>query len=272
MFLCDYHVHSDISPDSRASMHQMVHASAQQGISQMCFTNHCDLVDWSTMKKVEGRPDAPERSVLKYRKMLEEFGAPPIDVRIGLELGEAQHDPEMARSLAKSEGMDFIMGSLHVLTGHGDFCMIDYKSAAQCYELYDKYMDEMLEIARLDFFDVMAHVGYCRRYMSRCGFDIALSMERYGDKICELFKIIIANGRGIEINCSGIRDGIEAYPNAPLLRVYRDLGGEILTIGSDAHRPEDAAKCVRDGFALAKDCGFSYISTFKSRKAEFVKI
>lgn len=272
MFLCDYHVHSDISLDSGATMHQMVKATAQMGITQMCFTNHCDLVDWSTMQKVTCRPDAPEKSLQKFAQMVQEHGRPPIDVRIGLELGEAQHDPQQAASLAATQGIDFIMGSLHILLGHGDFCLIDYKSEEQCFELYDQYMRELIMIAEMDFFDVMAHVGYCRRYMSKCGFDIPLTLDRYGGQLEELFKILIGNGRGIEINCSGLRDGLDAYPDAPILKLYRSLGGEILTIGSDAHRPGDAAKCLREGFDLARECGFKYVTTFKNRQSEFVRI
>lgn len=272
MFLYDYHVHSDISLDSEASMHQMVEAAAKMGMQQICFTNHCDLVDWADMQKVKSRPTAPEDTLLKYRQMVEAHGKPPIDVRLGLELGEALWDIPTALSMAETQGLDFIMGSLHIMQGLGDFCIIQYTSERQCYDLYDQYMDELIEIAKLDFFDTMAHVGYCHRYMSRYGFDIKLTLDRYGDKIETLFGIIIANGKGIEINCSGLRDGLEAFPNEPLLKLYRKMGGEILTIGSDAHEPKDAAKCVREGFALAQECGFRYVTTFKNRKASFEKI
>ena len=83
---------------------------------------------------------------------------------------------------------------------------------------------------------------------------------------------IIDKGCGIEINCSGIRDGAEAFPNLEVLKLYRSLGGEILTIGSDAHRPSDAGAFVSDGLELAREAGFKYITLFKDRKPEFIKI
>ncbi|MCD7792391.1 MAG: histidinol-phosphatase HisJ family protein [Oscillospiraceae bacterium] len=271
MFLADYHVHSDISLDSDASMYEMALAEAAAGMQQMCFTNHMDMVDWVDFLPVPVMPTAAYETVRRYEYMRARHGE-PLDIRLGVELGEAIFNPQMAAEAAQSPGLDFVMGSLHVLPQEGDFYYIDYKSREHCEALYDEYMDKLIEIAKMDFFDVMAHVGYCRRDMSRRGFDVKLTLERWGDKVEQLFKILIANGRGIEINCSGIRDGLEAFPDESILRLYKSLGGEIITVGSDAHRPEDAGKCVREGYELAKRCGFKYVTTFRRRKPEFVAI
>jgi histidinol-phosphatase (PHP family) len=104
------------------------------------------------------------------------------------------------------------------------------------------------------------------------GVDVALTLAQYGDRVEHLLKTLIHNGRGIEINCSGIRDGCGPFPSEEILRLYRSLGGEIITIGSDAHRPEDAAKCVDVGQEILKACGFRYITTFTKHKPEFISI
>ena len=272
MILSDFHVHSDVSQDSTASMIDMVRAEAAAGVACMCFTNHCDVVDWHTMEYAPRCEEIVAESFRKREEMLSQFGPAPIDVRIGLELGESLFAPQVAESIARSEGLDFVIGSLHILQGYGDLWGIRWESLAQCHRMFSIYLDELLQIAEMEWFDVMAHIGYGRRYMMAAGFDAMMTLDIYGERIEALLRRLIHSGRGIEINCSGIRDGCGPFPREEVLRLYRQLGGEIITVGSDAHRPEDAAKCVREGHELLKHCGFRYISTFKARKAEFIKL
>ena len=272
MFLTDYHVHSDVSQDSRASMYDMVVAEAAMGIEQMCFTNHCDMCDWRTYQLNPGCVTKVPESLVKFAQMHQEHPRLPADVRLGIELGEPLFNIPLAQAIASSPGLDMVMGSLHILQEHGDLWCVKFRSPEHCQQVFSDYMDELLKMAELDFFDIMAHIGYGRRYMWQQGFDEFLSLERYGDKIEALLRLLIDNGRGIEINCSGIRDGCGPFPEPEILRLYREMGGEIITVGSDAHTPSDAAKCVREGYAIIKECGFEYVSTFKNRKCEFVKI
>ena len=118
----------------------------------------------------------------------------------------------------------------------------------------------------------MAHIGYGRRYMWKKGLDAEMSLALFGDKIRLLLRRLIDKGRGIEINCSGIRDGCGPFPQPEILRLYREMGGEIITVGSDAHRPADAAKCVREGYEVLRSCGFDYVTTFQKHTPEFIKI
>ena len=272
MFLADYHVHSDISQDSKATMFEMVEAEAKMGIEQMCFTNHCDMVNWRTYEFNPACHTKPTETLEKYAAMLQEHPVLPLDVRLGLELGEPLFDIETAKALAAAPGLDMVMGSLHILQDYGDLWGVKFKSPEYCRQIFNDYADELLKMAELNFFDVMAHIGYGRRYMWQQGFDEEFSMAHYGDKIEHLLRLLIDNGRGIEINCSGIRDGCGPFPSPEILKLYKSLGGEIITVGSDAHKPGDAAKCVRDGYEIIKNCGFEYVSTFKKRKCEFVKI
>ena len=272
MILTDFHVHSDVSQDSTASMIDMVRAEAAYGIDCMCFTNHCDVVDWHTMEYLPRCREIVPESLRKREEMLQTYGPLPIDVRIGLELGESLFAPDVAREVAGSEGLDFVIGSLHILQGYGDLWGIAWKSIEQCHEMFSIYLDELLQIADMDWYDVMAHIGYARRYMMEAGFDAMMTLDRYGDRIEALLRRLIDKGIGIEINCSGIRDGCGPFPQPEVLRLYRQLGGEIITVGSDAHTPADAAKCVREGYEVLKDCGFRYVSTFKQRHVEFIKL
>ena len=271
MTLCDFHVHSDISQDSHASMYDMVCAEARCGVEKLCFTNHCDVVDWRSMAfRPQCRDVVPE--TLRQLEQLRARPLPNIEVYAGIELGEPLFAPQVAREIAGSQGLDFVIGSLHILQDYGDLYWIDYQSLEQCHQVFRAYLEELLRMAELDYFDVMAHIGYGRRYMWKKGFDAALSLDCYGEGIEELLRRLLDRGRGIELNCSGIRDGCGPFPQEEVLRLYRALGGEIITVGSDAHSPADAAKCLREGYDVLRACGFRYVTVFQNRQAEFIKL
>lgn len=272
MILTDYHVHSDVSQDSGAAMYEMVMAEAEMGIEKMCFTNHCDMCRWDSYEFNPGCVTKVAESLVKFEEMKHSHQHLPIEVGLGLELGEPLFRADVAAAIASSPGLDMVMGSLHILQKHGDLWRVKFRSEEHCREIFSDYLDELLQMAELDFFDIMAHIGYGRRYMWQQGFDETLSLSRYGDKIRKLLRLLIDNGRGIEINCSGIRDGCGPFPQPEILKLYRSMGGEIITVGSDAHSPKDAAKCIREGYDILRDCGFRYVSTFTGRKCEFIKI
>ena len=271
MIYTDFHVHSDVSEDSHATMWDMVCAEAAAGVGAMCFTNHCDLLNCrdetpNPRCRVIARESAEKLNAMRAEHAL------PIEVRLGLELGEGHRDPALAAALAADGALDFVLGSLHLLPGYGDFYFQHYTSPAQCESLFDLYLDELQQIASMDFYDVLAHLGYGRRYMWRDGVDAAMTLSRFGEKIERLLRTVIEKGKGLELNCSGIRDGCGPFPGEEILRLYRDLGGEIITVGSDAHRPEDAAKGIRAGYEILQCCGFDYITVFRQRKPEWIKL
>lgn len=272
MFLTDFHVHSDVSMDSTAAMEDMIRAEADAGIGAMCFTNHCDLIRWDNFQFHPRCREITAESAEKLATARSSTGALPIEVRLGLELGEAHRHPDIAAELAAAEELDFVLGSLHILRDLGDFYFLSYDSTDQCNRYFDLYLEELQCIAALDFYDVLAHLGYGRRYMHRAGLDAAMTLEKFGDKVELLLRTVIDKGKGFEINCSGIRDGCGPFPSEEILRLYRSMGGEIITLGSDAHCPEDAAKGVREGHELLRACGFDYVTVFRHRKPEFIKL
>lgn len=271
MHLSDYHVHSDVSEDSSASMWDMIRAEAAAGVEALCFTNHCDIIRWQDFRPNPRCREIARESAEKLAQVRAAHDL-PIPVRLGLELGEAQNDPALAARLAADPALDFALGSLHILPGAGDFYFLTYTDVRQCDHYFDLYLDQLQLVAEQDFYDVLAHLGYARRYMWRAGVDAALTLDKFGGKVERLLRTVIDKGRGLEINCSGIRDGCGPFPSPEILRLYRAMGGEIITLGSDAHRPEDAAKGLAAGAEILKDCGFDYVCTFRRHKPEFTKI
>ena len=272
MYLIDYHVHSDVSEDCKSSMRAMAEAEAAAGVRVMCFTNHCDLFRWEDDLPKPRCRDIARESAEKLALLRAETGTPPLEIRLGLELGEGHRDPELAALLASDERLDFVLGSLHLLPGYGDFYWQHYTTHAQCEQMFDLYLDELQQIAELDYYDVIAHFGYGRRYMLRDGVDAAMTLERFGGKIERVLRTVIDKGRGIELNCSGLTDASGPFPSEEILLLYRSLGGETVTLGSDAHSPAQAAHGLAEGLALLRRCGFDRVALFRERKAEYLKI
>lgn len=271
--LTDFHIHSTCSTDAHDTMKDMALASYERGIKLLCFTDHVDLDDYRT-----GKPDYKCFDVWDeiVRQHAEAVAAAPEDLEIltGIELGQANHDPERAERIASTKGLDFVIGSLHNLRDTPDFSIMRYISVADCKYYLSRYVDELIELSLLNCYDVMAHIGYTRRYMLRDGFDMPLTMKNHGEGLDELFRNLITSGKGIEVNCSGLRNaGIHnTIPSFSVIKHYRELGGEIITVGSDAHCTGDAGVGIERGFELLREAGFEYFTVFRQRKPEFIKL
>lgn len=277
MFLADYHVHSSCSFDADDRMAAMARAEHRAGVSEICFTDHVDFDAQETLPLGPERYQLPKSQVKQFIEAMEK--APEgIDIKLGLELGEGNHDPMRAKRIYAMPEYDFILGSLHNLRGEEDFYFLKYESYEQCWELYDRYLDELIELAGIGCFDCMAHIGYCLRYMHKQGFDAVMDMGRYGYKLDRLLRTLIENGKGIELNTADLVPGARSgalgvpFPGVDVLRRYRELGGDIVTVGSDAHNVKAAASGLREGYELLAENGFRYVAVYKRHKPEFKRI
>lgn len=269
MIYTDQHTHCQSSPDSHTPLRDMAEAARDHGMSAVCFTDHIDM-DFGDLGDLrwETRKDVLRAAWVDVRQTPVEG----ITVRCGIELGEANHDPAAAKEAALEPGLDLVLGSLHNLRGRPDFFEYPYTSEEQCAQLNRAYLAELLELTAFPHFDVMAHIGYTSRYMHRDGFAAEITAEDYRDELAAVYEALIAQNRGIEINVSGLRTGHTSYPNASALALYRDLGGEIITIGSDAHTPADASIGIREGAELLRSIGFRYYAVFEQRKPTFLSL
>ena len=272
MRLSDQHIHSAASPDSQVPMRLMAEAARDHGLSMVCFTDHVDMDDDRT-----GRVTTQWRERLRRsQEQREEIKAHPpegIEVRFGMELGAASHDPASAAVAAADPELDFVLGSLHNLRNEEDFYFRHYGPRYPCRELNRRYLRELIELTESKTFDVMAHVGYTARYMHRDGAeDGDITPEFFGDELTELFTRLIQQGRGIEVNVSGLRCGHTTYPTVSCLRLYRQLGGELITVGSDAHTQKDAGIGVREGYDILRALGFRYVAEYRHRKPELLPL
>lgn len=264
MYLVNYHVHSICSPDADYPMTEMVAAAEKAGVDELCFTDHCDVVDCHG-KIIEDFDFEPLRQQFYSIKS-------PVRLKFGIELGQAVRNIHLADKIISNPELDFIIGSNHNAPGDVDFYFKKYSDKKVCLDMMEAYLLEELKLADTDYYDVLGHLTYPQRYMNaRDGVDVDFSP--FADLIKEIFLKVVQNGRGIELNTSGYRNNKgEPMPPERFLRLYKQCGGEIITIGSDAHFPEHIASGLDKGLALLSKCGFEYITVFSKRKPEFIKI
>jgi len=272
MFLTDYHIHSKCSDDGQNTMLEMALASHGKGVNMLCFTDHCDI-DFQTGKPNPVCFGHREKTIKMYEEAC--AGAPAeMTILMGMELGEGNHDILRAKQIASSPELDFVLGSIHNLKGKTDFYEMKYHDEEFCRKLIDVYMDELIELSMVDCFDVMAHIGYPVRYTRKAGINVDINVKTYGEKLAQVLKNLIERGKGIEINCSGFRNPLVGgtIPTLDVLKLYKDLGGEIITVGSDAHNIDQAGTGLREGFDILRDLGYKYVTVFEKRKPRFVEI
>lgn len=278
MNLIDCHTHTQFSMDSEADITACIERAIDMGLSAYAVTDHCECSTWYPKNHYT------DTSNFDYFNYAEDFNNSlsavtelkekyrNFNLICGVEMGQATQDIEVAKKIISDERLDFIIGSMHQPKGEKDFYYIDYEnmSGDEIYNLLERYFMEVYQLCRMDCFDVLGHLTYCLRYM-KCRNNICPDISRFDEIIAESFRLLAENGKGIEINTSGIRQGFgDVFPCLKYVKLFRDMGGEILSIGSDAHTVEDIGKNISDALETAKAVGFTHLCYFKKRKPYFI--
>mgnify|MGYP002512381114 CR=1 FL=1 len=266
----DTHMHSSFSGDSKSSPQSMIEAAIQKGLDGICFTDHIDY-DYpiDPQHPTVFLFDPAEYNNTMHR--LQQQYADRMPVLYGIELGLQPHLAQKHAHLLQSCPFDFVIGSSHVVHGKDPYYASYYEGRSE-EEAYLEYFTSILEnIDSFQDFDVYGHIDYVVRYGPNK--NARYSYQKYADVIDAVLKKLIALGKGIEVNTAGFKYGL-GHPNPceDILKRYRQLGGEILTLGADAHQPEHVAYEFDRIAGLLTSCGFSYYTVFKKRKAEFFSI
>ena len=271
----DYHLHSSFSGDSDTPMEEMILKGIDLGLKTMCFTEHNDFDYPITEQDSEGRfeinPDSYLYDLIKYKEKY----ADRIKILFGIELGLQPHISKKNAAFAKAHEYDFIIASSHLCNGQDPYYP-EFFEGKTLEEAYREYYVSILEnIKAFSNFDVYGHLEYIFRYGP--GRDGSFAYEQYQDIIDKILDKLISDGKGIELNTKTLADtGVTgAFENSPciaILRRYRELGGEIVTVGSDAHTPDKIAANYDTAVSILTDCGFKYYTTFEKRSATFHKI
>ena len=264
----DSHNHSAQSPDGKNTLREMAERACELGIEHYTVTDHLEINKFYDPEFLYEEP--VRQSSLLLPPLIEEYKG-RVDIHYGVELGQPVHNYTLTQKMLDSCDYEFIIGSCHMVKGWDDFYFLDYKEVDPHY-LLGLYFEELLEMTEWGKFDVLGHLTYPLRYIAG-DFGIKIDMSRYESIIEKIFRTLVKNGMGIEINTSGLRQKIGVtLPDEHYISLYKKCGGEILTVGSDAHCTDDLGKGIAEGISLAKKCGFDKIYYYDNRKPIEIKI
>lgn len=264
MYLTEYHHHTDNSFDSKASMYDVCEQAIRKGIDEICFTEHFSV-----------NPKVPTYGHMDFDRYFSQINAcrenykGSLTIKAGIELCEPHLLKKEYEQALKDLDLDFILGSVHNIDEEK---LRKYMMGKENYDVYQAYFEEVYELVSQADIDVIAHFDLMKRYAME-----SLGNYEFADfqGIIELIlKKVIERRIGLEINTSGISNVKvkEAFPKIDILKLYRSLGGEILTIGSDSHRAETVGSMLEDALSMAKQAGFQHVYTFEKRVAKAIRL
>jgi len=263
----DNHTHTTFSLDSTMQAEDAINSAKVLGLDGIAFTDHVDF-------DYPGYDDAFNFDIFKYSefvdKLIKDY-SDTLTILKGIELGLQPHINHKNIEAAKKVDFDFIIGSVHIID-HMDPYTGDYYVGKTKKDSYTRYLQAIYD-GTLSFkdYDVIGHIGYIRRYGDFN--DRSMNYKDYSDVIDSILKTVLHDGKGIEVNTSGLRGILGCtMPDEGILTRYKELGGEIITIGSDAHNPNDVGANFNETIELLKKIGYKYTCHFVKRKPIFEKL
>ena len=266
--IADFHLHTDHSGDSTASMETQIRSGLARGLSYMCFTDHYDPEFPS-----ENIPDVAAGTFeLDYNSYRDEFLIMKdryrelIGLRFGIEIGLQPHLGDYLRSFFSSHAdFDFIIGSNHLCAGMDPYYPAFLESMTE-EEALSLYLEDTLKnIRAFPDIDACGHLDYVARYLPHR--DAFYTYDRFADLIDAILRELTYRGIALEVNTAPLMKGLRYFNPLPeILRRYREMGGELITIGSDAHVPEKVAGCFEQTSEILLSLGFTHYAVYKERK------
>lgn len=261
MITADLHTHSSFSTDSDEPLFEMARAAEKNGLQTLCITEHMDMdypggefiLDTESYKK-------------ELRRVREHTN---IELLFGVELGLMDYLAPKLSEYSETWDFDFIIGSSHLVNGQDPYYPEYFQTLGSRNGVLRYFESILVNIGGMDCFDVYGHLDYVVRYSPEKSYDPV----DYREIIDEILKLLIGKGKGIEINTAGIKSGLEyVHPHKFILRRFKELGGEIITVGSDAHDKSRIAADFDKAETALKAAGFKYYTVFRNRKPNFVVI
>lgn len=295
----DYHVHSAFSNDSSYPMDDVCRDACRLGLDEICFTDHVDygvLSDVSPLDAAGTLFDASyvadagtlvpneygerpanvdyQRYFPAIAEMRERWASPAHDwwagtlrVKCGIELGMQRHTVESNARLveARADELDFVLLSCHQVDDL-EFWNGQYQEGKTPEQVTQAYYEEILACQQaFDGYCVLAHLDAIKR--DNKGDERPLGA--YRDVVAAILEHAVGDGKGVEVNTSSVRYGLGDWqPCREILALYHDLGGRIVTVGSDSHKPEHLGSYLRQAADLLRELGFEGVSTFDHREPQ----
>lgn len=264
----DYHVHTEFSDDSVYPIEQVVKDAIAMRMDELCFTDHVDYGikdDWDCGRPIAYRGSEPLANVDypvyagKIQELQRLYNA-KLHIKLGMEFGVQMHTIPKYEELFSKYPFDFIILSVHQVEDK-EFWTQDFQKGRSQKEYNERYYEELLNIVKVyKKYSVIGHMDLITRYDEKGIYPF----EKIEPIVSEILREVIKDGKGIEFNTSFHRYGLkDTTPSAKILKLYRKLGGEIITIGSDSHKPEHLGKYMEDARKRLKALGFRSFCTYE---------
>lgn len=284
----DYHLHCEFSDDSNEPMENQIERGIELGLEEMCFTDHVDYGikrDWDDSEGIitrhaieHGEEVDLVLANVNYPKyfeklhLMKEKYKDQITIKQGLEFGIQSITVDQYQNLYNKykDELDFVLFSMHQVNNL-EFWTQDFQKGKTQKEYNDEYYEEIYKTMKLfKDYSCLAHLDLLARYDSNGVYPF----ENEKDIIAEILKLAIRDGKGIEINTSSWHYGLkDTQPCRAILKLYKDLGGKIITVGSDAHKTEFLADHIKDAYEILKnEIGIDEVCTFDHMVPTFHKI
>lgn len=263
----DYHLHTEFSADADTPVTAQIERAIELGIPQICLTDHMDI----DMPKQYGHFTFDTDEYFVVLRNLQARYRDRIRLMIGVELGLQPHLKTELTEYAATYPFDYIIGSTH-LVRRIDPYFPEYFEGRSEKTAHLEYFEETLKnLQTYTDFDSLGHLDYIVRYGATK--NLHYNWNEFGDLIDEILRILIDKGIALECNTAGYKAGLgHPNPTEGILTRYRELGGELLTLGSDGHRPEHVAYAFNKIGDVLKGCGFKYYTVFEGRRPKFLPL
>ena len=269
----DMHTHSRNSHDARFPIAEMCEAGVAAGVKIMAVTDHCDTF----LCRDDENLDIYTNIAESHREIAEtqEIFGDKIKLLRGIEIGEGFWFPEKVKELISSLDYDVIIGSVHAVespltegkTGmQRAFSQIAWENVSEeeIADFFDRYFDDLLRCVTEQDMDIMAHLGCVKAYILRKK-GLNVDLHPYEGKIERVFEKIIERKIAMEVNTSPKKDLGILYPDEWIIRKYREMGGELITVASDAHHPTKVGHSFSEISEMLREMGFEYACYYENR-------
>ena len=264
--LVDMHIHSDNSSDAEHSVTLICEKAIAKNLRAIAITDHFEALDCDMHNNVI----TCRQSVFETLKARAVFDGQLV-ISTGVELGCPARNIELTEQILKNNH-DFVLASVHRIRGKKKYMSdLDYSREGNTPALLmQRYYDDVIEMVEWNGFDALAHITYPLRYFppeQLAQYDIMQDKDR----LEHILKTLIKNGKALEINTAGseyVTKGITAnmHPCLEVLKMFKDLGGEFVTVGSDAHSAYDVGNKIADAYDMMKEAGFKYVSFYQKHQ------
>jgi len=259
MIPLDYHIHTTFSPDGSAAPEAMCRRAIELGLPEIGFSEHWDVGPYEEITRFL-QPEVWWGELTRLRELF----AGQLTLRAGIEVAEPHLYPADSAAIIALLPFDYVLGSVHFVGPH---MMFDEKYFRRCTadEVYLPFFAELEQMVRLADMDIVAHFDVpTRTAIPIFGYDVT----RYEQPIRRILDLVIARGLALDVNVAGLRKPANnLMPDPLILHWYRQMGGERLTLGSDAHHVEQLGQNMDQALQAVREAGFTHLTQYESRRA-----